>query len=379
MIPYGRQEIRDEDIEAVISVLKSDFITTGPQIELFESEFAGYCGSAYAVAVSSGTAALHLAYLCAGLKKGSKALTSAITFAATSNAALYCGADMLFSDIDPDSYIFDIDEISEELENNNVDLIAPVHMAGYPVNTEKLHQLSQKAGFKIVEDACHAPGSYYIDSKGEKVKAGSCTYSDMTVFSFHPVKHITSGEGGMITTNDKAAYERLKRLRSHGVRKSIHGRPAWYYEMTEQGFNYRMTDFQAALGRKQLSRLDSNIIRRRQLADNYYRELSELPLKLPKIREGFFHSYHLYIIQADERDSLYNFLAEKDIHCQVHYMPVYRHPYYEEQFGRKNYCPVAEKYFARCISLPIYHAMKDEEQETVINAIKDFFKKQKTK
>lgn len=380
-IPYGRQNITEDDIASVIEVLKSDYLTQGPTIEQFEKAFAQYIGSKYAVAVANGTAALHLATLALGVKKGSKVLTTPITFAASANCILYAGGEVEFCDIDPKTYTIDINKLEKILESNpqgTYSGIIPVDLAGYAVNTEKLYHLAQKYGLWILEDACHAPGGGFVDSKGNIQKCGNGVYCDAAIFSFHPVKHIATGEGGMITTNRKDLYEKLLMLRTHGITKQAelltenHG--GWYYEMQTLGYNYRITDIQAALGISQLKRADQGLEKRRNIAKKYNKELKGVgDIILPYVEENVHHAYHLYIIQTEKRKALYDFLRTKHVYTQVHYIPVHTFPYYQSLGFKKGDFVQAEAYYQKCLSLPMYPTLSTEQQEYVIQNIIEFF------
>ncbi len=375
-IPYGRQSITEEDISEVVLALKDDFLTQEPRIAKFEKEFAAYVDAKYAVAVSNGTAALHLGALALGLGKGQKIVTTPITFAASSNAALYCGAEVDFVDIDPSTALIDLNKLEEKLKTEKISGVIPVDFAGNPVNTEELRSLANKYNFWIMEDACHAPGAYFTDSKGVIQKSGNCFYSDVSVFSFHPVKHIASGEGGMITTNSKDIYESLLRLRTHGITKSPdllkenHG--GWYYEMLDLGYNYRITDIQAALGNSQLKRAEDNIILRNNIAKKYDDSFEKYGIKHLRNNAKSFNAYHLYVILSSNRKGLYDYLKENNIFAQVHYIPVHLMPYYKELGWKKGDLPNAEAYYEKCLSLPMYPTLTEEEQRYVIEKICSF-------
>lgn len=384
MIPYGRQSITDEDIQAVVKVLKSDWITQGPVTEKFERSVADYCGTKYAVAVSSGTAALHIACLAAGLGKGDTLWTSPNTFVASANCALYCGAKPDFVDIDPHTYNVAIAALEGKLaeaEKNGClpKIVIPVHFAGQSCDMEQLSQLSKQYEFTVIEDACHAIGGNYKDCK-----IGSCKFSNMTVFSFHPVKLVTTGEGGMILTNNKELYGKLIRLRSHGITRDpdlltgeVHG--PWYYEQVDLGFNYRMTDIQAALGISQLKKLDTFVKRRREIAGTYNEAFKGNPyFFMPAEKEYANSSYHLYVIRLKDeyehrKKHVFSELRKKGIGVQVHYIPVYHQPYYQELGYEKDLCPEANDYYQRAISLPIYPSMKCEEITIVIDTVHSIF------
>ena len=382
-IPYGHQHITDEDIQAVIETLKSDYLTQGPKIIEFEQAFARYVGAKYAVAVSNATAGLHLAATALQVRSGDKVIVTPITFAASANCIRYCNGMVVFCDIDPDTYLMDIKKLRRLLETNPPSTfkgIVPVDFAGYPHQMEEFRQLADEYGLWILEDACHAPGGYFIDSNGEKQFCGNGKFADVTVFSFHPVKHIATGEGGMVTTNDKELFDRLSLLRTHGITKNPaclhenHG--GWYYEMQELGYNYRLTDFQAALGLSQLKRADEGLKRRQKIAVRYNEAFKRIAdIQTPYASPDVFHAYHLYIIQVPDRLDLYNYLHENGIYAQVHYIPLHLMPYYREQGNKPGDLPVAEKYYSRCLSLPMFQTLTDEEQEYVIKKIEYYFNK----
>jgi len=380
-IPYGRQFIDKDDIREVVKVLKSDWLTQGPAVQKFEEALARYCGAKYAVVVSSGTAALHLACLASGLKKGDEAITSSITFLATPNAVLYTGAKPIFADIDYDT----VNINSEDIEKNitkKTKVILPVHFAGLPCDMPEIARIARKHNLIVIEDACHALGAEY-KADDRWLKVGSCKHSDMTVFSFHPVKHITTGEGGVITTNDRRIYERLKTLRTHGVYKDkkTTKKGAWYYEMRELGFNYRLTDIQCALGLSQLKRIDSFIARRREIAKMYHRKLLKIDeIELPAGEKNSKSAWHLYVIRVREnrnrqlsRNKLFSYLRKSDIGVQLHYIPVYLQPYYYNLGYKKGLCPKAEEYYKSAISLPIYPALTDKDVKYVTKKFRKFF------
>ena len=382
-IPYGHQHITDEDIQAAIETLKSDYLTQGPKIIEFEQAFARYVGAKYAVAVSNATAGLHLAATALQVRSGDKVIVTPITFAASANCIRYCNGMVVFCDIDPDTYLMDIKKLRRLLETNPPSTfkgIVPVDFAGYPHQMEEFRQLADEYGLWILEDACHAPGGYFIDSNGEKQFCGNGKFADVTVFSFHPVKHIATGEGGMVTTNDKELFDRLSLLRTHGITKNPaclhenHG--GWYYEMQELGYNYRLTDFQAALGLSQLKRADEGLKRRQKIAVRYNEAFKRIAdIQTPYASPDVFHAYHLYIIQVPDRLDLYNYLHENGIYAQVHYIPLHLMPYYREQGNKPGDLPVAEKYYSRCLSLPMFPTLTDEEQEYVIKKIEYYFNK----
>lgn len=379
-IPYGRQNITDEDIQAVCEILKSDFLTQGPTIKLFEGAFAEYVGAKYAVAVSNGTAALHLNALALNVKPGDKVITTPITFVASANCIRYCGAEVVFADIDPTTYLLDIIKVREILINDinkEIKGIIPVNFAGRVVDMEAFRKLADEFDCWIIEDACHSPGGYFFNTKGEKVMSGSGAYADLAIFSFHPVKHIAAGEGGMITTNDKDLYERLLILRTHGIQqdlsKRIYDDSLWYYEMQELGYNYRLTDFQAALGLSQLKRADEGLVRRNEIAKCYQEAFANTTFVTGQsgIVEG--HAYHLYVLEVENRKELHQFLREQNIFAQIHYIPVHLMPYYQQFGSKEGDMPHAENYYKHCISLPMYPTLTAEEQEFVIATIKEFY------
>ena len=379
-IAYGRQNITSEDIEAVTAILKGDFLTQGPTIELFEKAFAHYIGSKYAVAVSNGTAALHLCTLSLNANEKSRVITSPITFAASANCVKYCGGEVHFVDINPETFTIDIDKLIQLIESKPPGYfsgIIPVDFAGFPVNMEEIKKIATKNNLWIIEDACHSPGAKFKSDDGNIHNSGSGEYADLAIFSFHPVKHIATGEGGMITTNSKELYDRLNILRTHGITKNpdllIENHGGWYYEMQELGYNYRLTDFQAALGISQLKRAEDGIKRRNEIAQKYFIELKDLPITLPKQFENTQHAYHLFIIQTKKRKELYDFLKTVSIFTQVHYIPVHLMPYYKNLGWKKGDFPISEEYYDNCLSLPMYPSLTEQEQEYVIEQIKKFY------
>ena len=367
MISYGKQSINQDDIDAVVDVLKSDFLTQGPKVVEFENDLANYCEAKYAKAVNNGTAALHLAYLAIGLEQGDIVWTTPNTFVATANAALYCGATVDFVDIDPKTYNLSIDYLKEKLiqakkDNKLPKLVVPVHFAGQSCEMKAIWKLSKEYGFKVIEDASHALGGEYLNNK-----VGNCEYSDMAVFSFHPVKMITTGEGGAITTNNKKLNEKIELLRSHGIAKDAtkfdnQSDGDWYYEQRALGFNYRLTDIQAALGISQLKRLDSFVARRREIVKQYFDKLdnSVLPYQHPDANS----SWHLFVIQTEDRKATYKQLKTQGIMTQVHYIPVTSQPFY----NRKKLKNSAD-FYRHCLSLPIYADLNNNEQNRVINLL----------
>jgi perosamine synthetase len=375
-IPYATQWVDDGDVEAVTLALRSDWLTQGPRVGEFEDAVARYCGVKHAVAVSSGTAGLHIAALAAGFGPGDEVITSPITFVASANCALYCGARPAFSDIDPRTYCLDALKIKDKV-NKKTRGIIPVHFAGQPCDMPRIKDLADKDGLVVIEDAAHALGASYLH-EGREIKVGSCAHSDMTVLSFHPVKHITTGEGGMVTTNSTELYRRLLLLRTHGItrepslmEKKDEG--PWYYEMHALGFNYRITDFQCALGLKQMEKLDSFAERRREIKKAYdeaFRGLDEIII--PYEKDGACSSWHLYVVQFKGVDKLgaFNRLREKGLGVNVHYIPVYFMPYYK-RLGYTGACPEAEDYYGRAVSLPMFPKMSADDVEYVIGAVRE--------
>jgi UDP-4-amino-4,6-dideoxy-N-acetyl-beta-L-altrosamine transaminase len=376
-LSYGKQWIDDSDIEAVIKVLKSDYLTQGPKVEEFEQAICDYTGAKYCVAVSNGTAALHLAIAAIQIDKDSEGITTPITFVASSNCLIYNGLKPVFSDINQKSYNIDLEEIKKHATNKTKVIVA-VDFAGQPADLETIYPWARENNISVVEDASHAIGSKYKDGS----KVGNCKYSDLTTFSFHPVKTITTGEGGAITTNDEVLYQRLLLLRSHGITKNpglLSQNPGpWYYEMIDLGFNYRMTDIQAALGTNQLNKLDKFVDRRREIVAKYNEAFKGLrDCVIPYEEIGLFSAFHLYILQIDfdkigkTRKEFMEELKENSIGTQVHYIPVHLQPYYQKQYGYKaGDFPIAEAYYYKCLSLPLYPKMNNEDVDQVINAIK---------
>jgi len=382
-IPYGRQDISQADIDAVVEVLRSDWITQGPAIERFEKSVAEYCGAKYAVAVSSATAGLHIACLAAGLSPGDVLWTSPNTFVASANCGLYCGAGIDFVDIDPHTYNLSVEMLEQKLalaeqEGKLPKVLVPVHLAGQSCQMDRISVLSRQYGITVLEDASHAIGAKY---QGKPV--GCCNYSDMVVFSFHPVKIITTGEGGMVLTNREDLYEKLIRLRTHGITRNpeliqgeSHG--LWYYQQLELGFNYRITDIQAALGISQMQRLDEFVSRRRRLAERYNNLLQDLPLVLPWQHPDTESSWHLYIIRLQlERISkthsqVFAELRQAGIGVNLHYIPVHTQPYYQKLGFNRGDFSEAEKYYQEAISLPMYYGLSDENQQLVMLELNNY-------
>ena len=378
-IPYGKQEISEEDINAIIEILRGDFLTQGPTVAKFETNFKEYVQADYSVAVANGTAALHLATKALTDGGGKqKVITSPLTFAATANAILYNDAEVIFCDVDPDTGLISFDEIERILNGvNGITGVIPIDYAGIPVDTQKLRALIGRDRW-ILEDACHAPGAYNYNSEGQKIYSGSCSYADAAIFSFHPVKHIATGEGGMVTCRSSDLDKKVRLFRTHGITKDpdimVENHGGWYYEMHDLGFNYRLTDIQAALGVSQLKRAEAGLNRRHEIARIYHNELSGLPLILPKVPQGVFHAFHLYVIRTERRKELYDFLHSKNIRVQVHYIPLHLQPYYAQMGFKRGQFPNAEFFYEQCLSLPIYPSLTDNEQDYVIEAIKSFFK-----
>jgi UDP-4-amino-4,6-dideoxy-N-acetyl-beta-L-altrosamine transaminase len=378
-IPYGRQNITDEDIQAVVEVLKSDWLTQGPDIKRFEDSFADYVGAKYAIAVSNGTAALHLSTMALGVNHGDKVITTPITFVASANCVRYCGGEVVFADIDPNTYLLDINSVKKLLEaspKGTYKGIIPVDFAGRANDLEAFRKLADDYGLWIIEDACHSPGGYFVDTNGVNQTCGNGKFAELAVFSFHPVKHIAAGEGGMITTNDEVLYKKLLNFRSHGVQqdpeKRVYQHGVWYYEMQELGYNYRLTDFQAALGLSQLKRADGGLIRRKEIASTYYNAFKDNAVIKGQsgVVEG--HAYHLYVIEIEDRTGLINYLRDLNIFAQVHYIPAHLMPYYRDFGWKDGDMPIAEEYYKHCISLPMYPTLTKEEQQFVIDKVLEF-------
>ena len=381
-IPYGRQDISKADIQAVIDVLESDWLTQGPDIEHFEQAVADYCGAKYAVAVNSATSALHIACLAAELGPGDMLWTSPNTFVASANCGLYCGAGVDFVDIDSRTYNLSVDELEHKLiaagkTGKLPKVVIPVHFAGQSCEMDRMAELSKEYGFTIIEDASHAIGGRY-----RTTRIGSCTFSAMTVFSFHPVKIITTGEGGMVLTNNSSLHKKLVRLRSHGITRDpslmdgeSHG--PWYYQQIELGFNYRMTDIQAALGMSQLQRLDEFVARRQYLAARYNEALQDISLTIPWQHSDTYSAFHLYVIRlkldyiSRSHREVFEALQNSGILVNLHYIPVYTQPYYKRIGFNPGDYPEAEQYYCEAISLPLYFKLSEEEQNRVIATVKD--------
>lgn len=394
-IPYGRQEITDEDIKGVIDVLKSDYLTQGPKIAEFEKSFRNYVDAEFSVAVSNGTAALHLSMMALGVGPNHHIITTPITFAASANCIKYLAAEVTFCDIDPETYLIDLKALEHLLSKSRPGMyqgIITVDFTGRPVNQEKVSEIARQFGCWVLSDSCHSPGGYFVDSQGNKQLCGNNAYSDLTAFSFHPVKHIATGEGGMVTTNNQDYYSSLCQLRTHGITRDpdkfsntiniavgedaafFEEYPSWYMEMQELGYNYRLSDLQASLGITQLSNAPVRLLRRKQIAQNYFVELSQIPKVIGQSGVVDGHAYHLYVIEVEDRLGLYNYLRTKGVYCQVHYIPCHLMPYYQNFGWKQGDFPAAEKYYSRCLSLPMYPTLKESEQQYVIDCIKEYYK-----
>jgi len=382
MIPYGRQDISEADIQAVVDVLRSDFLTQGPAVPAFENCLAAYCGASHAVAVNSATSALHIACLALDVGPGDIVWTSPITFVASANCALYCGASIDFVDIDPRTYNMSVEQLEAKLAHvaqhgKLPKVVIPVHLCGQPCDIVAIHALAQQYGFKIIEDASHAIGGKYRDEL-----IGNCRYSDITVFSFHPVKIITTAEGGMAMTNDAQLAKRMQLLRSHGITRDVNEMThapdgPWYYQQIDLGYNYRMTDLQAALGLSQMQRLDEFVSKRHAIANRYDQLLAGLPVTAPWQHPDGYSGLHLYVIRL-KRDKIgkthrqvFERLRAANIGVNLHYIPVHCQPYYEGLGFKAGYCPEAEQYYAEAISLPMYPGLTEAQQDRVVEALRD--------
>jgi UDP-4-amino-4,6-dideoxy-N-acetyl-beta-L-altrosamine transaminase len=380
MIPYGRQEISQADVDAVVAVLQSDFLTQGPRVPAFEEAVARYCGAVHGVASNSATSALHLACMALDLGPGDRLWTSPITFVASANCARYCGANVDFVDIDPLTYNISIARLTEKLrhaqrEDKLPKVVVPVHLTGQPCDMAAIHMLSQEYGFRIVEDASHAIGARYRDEP-----VGNCRHSDVTVFSFHPVKIVTTAEGGMATTNNPDLADRMARLRNHGITREpsqMNRKPdgPWYYEQKELGYNYRMTDIQAALGLSQMSRLGDYVSRRHEIAAQYNERLAGLPLTLPWQDPDCYSAYHLYVVRLQAHKArhphhvVFERLRQAGIGVNLHYIPVYRQPYYAAMGFSSGDFKESEGYYREAISLPLYPTLNEPQVDTVVDAL----------
>ena len=381
-IPYGRQNVTQADIDAVVNTLTSDFLTQGPKVGEFEKAFANYVGAKYAVLVGNATEALHISSLALGVNASSVVLTTPITFVASANCIAYCGGKVDFVDIDPDTALMDLNKLEEKLRSKPSGYycgVIPVDFAGLPVDLERLRSMADKYNLWIIEDACHAPGGYFVDSTGQKQYCGNGRLADVSVFSFHPVKHIACGEGGMVTTDNEDLYRKLSMLRTHGVTKDPlllqQNDGGWYYEMQDLGYNYRMPDILASLGISQLQRAKEGIARRIEIAKRYDEAFQNTPININvgKYREG--NAYHLYIIQVERRKELYDFLRNHHIFTQVHYIPVHLMPYYRQLGWKAGDLHRAERYYEKCLSLPMFPTLTNDEQDKVIELTVQFFNK----
>jgi UDP-4-amino-4,6-dideoxy-N-acetyl-beta-L-altrosamine transaminase len=389
-IPYGRQEITDEDIAAVVAALQSDYLTQGPLIKSFETAFAEYTGAKYAVALSNGTAALHLSVMALGLQKDEYVICTPLTFAASVNCVKYCGGNVLFADIDPETYLMDLDHAAALIASNpdkKIVGIIPVDFAGRVVDLNAFRDFANSNNLWLLEDACHAPGGYH-QSKMQSAGGG---IADLSIFSFHPVKHIATGEGGMITTNSEELYEKLLVLRTHGItRNTEHFQnsvelangnalqhhedyPGWYMEMQELGYNYRITDFQSALGISQLKRADKNLSKRKEIAKKYVDALTGQKgmIRVQPFNEG--NAYHLMVLEVEDRRGLYDYLRSKNIFCQIHYFPVHLMPYYRQFGWKESDLPMVEQYYSQCISVPMFPTLPIKDVEAIIQMIKSYY------
>ena len=379
MIPYGRQSISEDDIQAVVDVLKSDFLTQGQMVPAFEQAICSYTSADYAVAVNSGTAALHVACLALGLSSGDLLWTTPITFVASANCGLYCGADVDFVDIDAETWNISPEKLEQKLiiaekDNRLPKVVVVVHLCGLPCDMEKISKLSKQYGFSVIEDACHALAAQYQNNP-----VGCCEYSDITVFSFHPVKPITTGEGGMAVTNNQALADKMTLLRSHGITKDpslMVNEPdgVWYYEQLELGFNYRMTDIQAALGLSQLKRLDQFIGHRQAIAERYNEAFKDLPVTVQQVGGQFQSGWHIYVVrmlvhEKLSHEDIFNKLRGEGIGVNLHYMPVYKQPYFQQHLQRVIECPDAEAYYNEAITLPVYPEMTAADQSQVVSLV----------
>lgn len=368
IIPYGRQWIEEDDIQAVVDALNSDFLTTGPRVAAFEKDLAEYVGAKYAVAVSNGTAALHIACLAAGIQEGDEVITTPLTFAASSNCVLYCGGKTVFADINPRTYNIDPEDIRRKITERTKAII-PVHFTGQPCDMEAIQKIADEYNLLVIEDAAHAIGAEY---KGKRIGG----ISDMTEFSFHPVKHLTTGEGGAVTTNSEELYQKLLLYRTHGITRDPQlleqYEGGWYYEQLELGYNYRITDVQCALGMSQLRKLDRSIARRREIAKRYDEALKDVDgLTIPFQSTDSINSYHLYVLQFTDvdRKKAYKLLHEAGILVNVHYIPTYALPYYRKNGYAHTYCPNAENLYANALSIPMYYGLTDEQIDYVIENV----------
>lgn len=378
LLAYGKQAIDEADIQAVANVLRGDYLTTGPFVAEFEKQVADYVGAKYAVAVSNGTAALHVAMFGCGIETGDEVIVTPMTFAASSNAILYMGATPVFADINKETYNIDVADIERKI-TSKTKAIVPVDFTGQPVDLDEINALAKKYNLKVIEDSAHSLGSIY---KGKKVG----TFADATTFSFHPVKPITTGEGGMITTNDETIYKRMSSFRTHGITREKSAlentdEGAWYYEQQDLGYNYRLTDIQAALGSSQMTKIDNFIARRREIVECYNEAFKEVSgIIIPYTKEDRVSGHHIYVIRLDKeivkatRKEIFEALVAENIGVNVHYIPVYYHPYYKQLGYKKGLCPVAEEVYESIITLPLYPTMEEKDLEDVIMGVKKVVK-----
>ena len=392
IIPYGKQKITDDDISEVVSCLKSDYLTQGPMVEKFEKSFSNYVDSKYAIAVSNGTAALHLSVLALGLQKGDKVITTPLTFAASANCIKYCGAEAIFVDIDPDTFLLDYNKVKKLIESSPKDTfkgIITVNFAGRVNDKERFKELVDKHNMWIVEDACHSPGGHFIDKSNNIQKSGNGRYSDTSIFSFHPVKHIATGEGGMITTNDYSLYKKILKLRTHGITKitsnflndkTLAGSslneneyPLWYMEMQDLGFNYRLCDINSALGFSQLKSAGIKLNKRIEIAKIYNDFFSSKDYIINHSKYVAGHAYHLYVLTVSNRKELYDFLRINKIFTQIHYFPCHLMPYYRNLGWKEGDCPNAEEYYKNCISIPMYPELSEIQINYILSKIDQFY------
>lgn len=376
-IPYGKQEILATDLAEVSKALLSPYLTGGPRIREFEEAFAQYVGAKYAIACSSGTAALHLCTLALGVKPGDRVLCSPITFVASTNCVLYQGGSIELVDIDPASRLMDLELLEAKLKaapKGHYQGIIAVDFAGQPIQMDRLRKIADNHGCWIIEDSCHAPGGSFQTTNGTE-KCGNGAFAELAIFSFHPVKHVATGEGGMVTTHDEGLYQKLIDLRNHGITRDRsklqedHG--GWYYEMQSLGYNYRMSDIHAALGASQLKRAAHGLEKRRAIAKIYQEQLADLPIKLPQMHPG--HAWHLYVIESPKRKELYDYLRENNILVQIHYIPVHYQPYYQQLGWQKGDFPKSERYYDACMSLPMYPSLTSTQQDYVTKTIREFW------
>jgi UDP-4-amino-4,6-dideoxy-N-acetyl-beta-L-altrosamine transaminase len=375
-IPYGRQAISQDDIDTVVETLQADFLTQGPKVAEFEQKFAEYVGAKYAVAVNNATSGLHIAVLSLGLKEGERVITTPITFAASANCVRYADGEVWFADIDKDTYLLSLESTRQLIESKPKGFfkgIIPVDFAGLPVNLQGFSELAKKHDLWIIEDACHAPGGYFIDSNNEKQFCGNGNYAAIGIFSFHPVKHIACGEGGMVTTNSEVIYKKLNLLRSHGITKdnmtTNHG--GWFYEMQDLGFNYRLTDIQSALGITQLSKNNKGLVKRNAIASKY-KDAFNAKVKYQSLPKNSYNAHHLFVIEVDDRKGLYDHLRKNGIYSQIHYIPVHTLPYYQKIGYGSADLSRAENYYKHCLSLPMYPTLSNKEQDFVIEKVLEF-------